>query len=490
MLIPVLASALVGGIIGYTTNWLAIRMLFRPLTEKYIGKWRLPFTPGLIPKKRAVLAESLGNTVANYLVTTETLVAAVGHPQFEANLEGFISEIWIRFSSEQCSLADLLQTAELTDHLAALPKQLAEQLLQVANDSAWLKQVVRELRMTLLTKPEQAFPRDELGDCVSSILKTLLANVNLRNRFFGEVDMYLEHLKADENRRLADVLPLAVQEQIHNLILTDSPNWFDWIHKLLQEPNNRALVQALIQEFLTGSTVLRLMSAFADTGKLADSLVQSLTRDEVRTQITGALLTGWEQLLTQRVARIAAKIDGAELREKLQQASSGLLQPSQLAGLRGMLYRSIKSEDGQIAGDQELTLQVEQLAQQALELVIQSPGAKRWLTELVHGLLARLLQYTPADLLADKEFLLPSRLAPRLQAWLTQATKKHGSELLTALRLTDVVEAQVNALDIVQVEDILLQIVQEQLTAITNLGFVLGAVIGSVMPFINALLGS
>ena len=40
---------LVGGVIGYVTNDIAIRMLFRPHTAKHIMGWRIPFTPGIIP---------------------------------------------------------------------------------------------------------------------------------------------------------------------------------------------------------------------------------------------------------------------------------------------------------------------------------------------------------------------------------------------------------------------------------------------------------
>lgn len=490
MLLPILASALVGGIIGYITNWLAIKMLFRPLTEKYIGKWRLPFTPGLIPKKRAVLAENLGSTVADYLVTPETLVAAVEHPQFKVNLEKFLSEIWTKLSNEQRPLADLLRTAELDNYLAAIPEQLAEQLLRAANESGSLEQVVFQLRTTLLSEHEQEFPQQQLGDCASEALKALLTNASVKNRFFSEIEQYLENLKTDETRRLVDVLPLAVQEQVHNLILTDAPVWYDWLYKQLREPNSRALVQALIHEFLTGSTVLRLLSAFADTGKLADALIQALTKEEVRTQITSVLLKGWDQLLQQPVAILADRIDETDLRQKLQQVSTSFLQPDLFAALREVLFRSIEPEDGHIAGDKELTLYLEQLAQQALELIVKAPGTKRWLTELLHGLLMRILRATPSDLLAGLSFLSPSQLAPRLQVWLIKTTTNHGVELLAALRLIEVVEDQVNALDIVHVENILLQIVQEQLTAITNLGFLLGAVIGSVMPFISALLGT
>ena len=62
-----------GGLIGYLTNALAIRMLFRPLTRKYLFGIPVPLTPGIIPRRRGELARSIGRMVARDLLSTETL---------------------------------------------------------------------------------------------------------------------------------------------------------------------------------------------------------------------------------------------------------------------------------------------------------------------------------------------------------------------------------------------------------------------------------
>ncbi len=64
---------LVGGVIGYFTNDIAIRMLFRPYQARYLGKWRLPFTPGLIPRNQERLAKRISNTIMGALLTPSEL---------------------------------------------------------------------------------------------------------------------------------------------------------------------------------------------------------------------------------------------------------------------------------------------------------------------------------------------------------------------------------------------------------------------------------
>lgn len=64
---------IIGAVIGGFTNFLAIKMLFRPYRTLYIGKWQLPFTPGLIPKRKNELAAQIGKLVVGHLVTPESI---------------------------------------------------------------------------------------------------------------------------------------------------------------------------------------------------------------------------------------------------------------------------------------------------------------------------------------------------------------------------------------------------------------------------------
>ncbi|MDJ0797460.1 MAG: DUF445 family protein [Calothrix sp. MO_167.B12] len=62
-----------GGIIGYYTNDIAIKMLFRPYRAIYIGGRRIPFTPGLIPRNQARLAQNIANAIMDSLLTPEEI---------------------------------------------------------------------------------------------------------------------------------------------------------------------------------------------------------------------------------------------------------------------------------------------------------------------------------------------------------------------------------------------------------------------------------
>lgn len=63
----------IGSLIGGVTNILAVRMLFHPFKTYYIFNKRVPFTPGLIPKRRKEVADKIGQVVEEHLLT-ESLI--------------------------------------------------------------------------------------------------------------------------------------------------------------------------------------------------------------------------------------------------------------------------------------------------------------------------------------------------------------------------------------------------------------------------------
>lgn len=71
--VSMLTGPIVGAVIGYGTNWLAIKMLFRPLKPIKIGRFTVPFTPGMIPKRQEKLAVAIGEMIGNHLFTKQDM---------------------------------------------------------------------------------------------------------------------------------------------------------------------------------------------------------------------------------------------------------------------------------------------------------------------------------------------------------------------------------------------------------------------------------
>ncbi|WP_137790554.1 DUF445 family protein [Bacillus sp. E(2018)] len=107
--ISISIMAIVGAFIGGLTNSIAIRMLFRPFTTLYIGKYRVPFTPGLIPKRRKQLAVQLGETVTKHLLTAEGVQAKINDNEFRKEMTELVQAEVKRFLKSDMTISDLLK---------------------------------------------------------------------------------------------------------------------------------------------------------------------------------------------------------------------------------------------------------------------------------------------------------------------------------------------------------------------------------------------
>lgn len=102
-LIPV-----VGAIIGYATNWIAVKMLFHPRKAIYLGSWKLPLTPGVIPKGKGRLARAIGNMVEEKLLTEDIIREKLLSDEIKGLLAGKCQEKIDEIKVSQDSVQDVL----------------------------------------------------------------------------------------------------------------------------------------------------------------------------------------------------------------------------------------------------------------------------------------------------------------------------------------------------------------------------------------------
>jgi uncharacterized membrane protein YheB (UPF0754 family) len=69
----VIIRVLIGAFIGYITNYLAIKMIFRPYKQYFVFGYRIPFTPGLIYLRKNDIAKKIGIIVEQDLLHKEKI---------------------------------------------------------------------------------------------------------------------------------------------------------------------------------------------------------------------------------------------------------------------------------------------------------------------------------------------------------------------------------------------------------------------------------
>lgn len=309
------APPVVGGIIGYFTNDIAIKMLFRPYRAYYLGKWQVPFTPGLIPSNQERLAKRISDAIMGSLLTPEELqnlarkllqierVQAAIHWLLQLALEQIQSSNQERVNKIIADvLRDLIGQAfpRLLKVMARREDFLEQQLNQIFD------QVILELR---LNEPQAEQLADWLlevvlpSDTIREAIVDFLTDYNIRiidegfrekttgtywvvANLFGvrnaltRLRTYCLDEKSESNARIAELVDaLGVRERLkellQNLSLQNLP--ISTVRQLRK--TMRDTVRSYAQE--KGVDVLKGLSASVDWEHVAALLLNRLRNSDV-----------------------------------------------------------------------------------------------------------------------------------------------------------------------------------------------------------------
>jgi uncharacterized membrane protein YheB (UPF0754 family) len=142
-LLPWLLPPVLGALIGYITNRIAIQMLFRPRASKHILRVHIPLTPGIIPKSRDELALNIGQLVARELLSPDTIRAQLDNMELRASLKQWIQQqrqalmqapLSFPGAGGQKLLADLMPSMAEALHRVLRQPTLRNEMIKVGSD--------------------------------------------------------------------------------------------------------------------------------------------------------------------------------------------------------------------------------------------------------------------------------------------------------------------------------------------------------------------
>ena len=178
-----LIGPVVGGIIGGLTNKIAIRMLFRPYNAKYIGRWHVPLTPGIIPKEKAAVAAAIGSTISEHLLNSQVMGETLLSDEMLGKLDSTLEKAFAR----------MLADDEPLQHF--LLKYLSEEDLR--NAAAQVRQDFTAIVYNKLA--DKAFGEKVAELAIDHVL------ANMRSKLLGRLSAgVLELLRDSVERMLAD----------------------------------------------------------------------------------------------------------------------------------------------------------------------------------------------------------------------------------------------------------------------------------------------
>ena len=261
-----LGMTLIGALIGGVTNMIAIKMLFHPFKAYYIFGKRIPFTPGLVPKRREEIASKIGQVVEEHLLTESLIREKITSEAMHTSIYNTVQQQITALQSDKVTLQSLVQDFHIDLHEKSetwikyfLNERLNKKYLEIENEQIerlvpqnlmhTIDEKVLQIDEVILKRARYYISSDRGYHDIFEMIETFF---NEKSRILSMLQMFMtkeaiaervqaELLRLSEHPKAKRILKTQIQEEyqrlksmpIHDIVTKDQFN--DKLEKFIEE---------------------------------------------------------------------------------------------------------------------------------------------------------------------------------------------------------------------------------------------------------------
>jgi len=177
---------IISAAIGWITNWVAIKMLFRPHNEINLGLFKIQ---GLIPKRRSEIGTGIANVIQNELISIKDVIANIDREEFSKRLNDLIDDVLEKnlktkvkekFPVMQMFFSDKM-AKEVSDSIKSIIMGNQEKIFEIFSNYA-------EENIdfsTIITDKISNFSLDKLEEIINGLAKKELKHIEVIGAILG-----------------------------------------------------------------------------------------------------------------------------------------------------------------------------------------------------------------------------------------------------------------------------------------------------------------
>lgn len=265
MFLKYIITPIIGTVIGYGTNYIAVKMLFRPRNEVKILGRTLPFTPGAIPKGKPRLAKAIGNVVGNTLITKDDIKSKLLNENTQAAVIGKISEILNAEIKSEVMTVGKLDDESYAAIKTKISDTVTEQILVSVNNIGIGKVISDECEKVVKEKIQNPMLKMFINDDFIASITRMIGD---------EVQKYIDKngssvIGREVNRKIDDIEVKSVSKLLQNVDITEEK-----IQSSITKLYNKSVEKALDELF-----------AKLDISKMIEDKINAMDMDELETLV-------------------------------------------------------------------------------------------------------------------------------------------------------------------------------------------------------------
>ncbi|MQA91232.1 MAG: DUF445 family protein [Gemmatimonas sp.] len=513
----------IGVTAGLLTNAIAIWMLFHPYRP--IRLRGIPIMPmGAIPQEIDRIARRIGETVGKELLTADDIARTLSSDSFRTRFDDALREALEALIDREIGVLPDLFTVEQAAGLQKVLERMLNKLLEgvevYLNSPEWeerVRGVARGLSGEFREQPFSIILTSELQEDLNRGLQQLWTGVRESPEFARVIaealDRGIARLLVSE-KAVRHYVPAGAVNLGESVVANYLPILLERLGGILDDPETRLKLQQTLRRFtnrfldeqnawrrlvgrmmITERTLEQTVTAIEQGG--ADEIAGLLKEPEVQARAAAAVNNGVEELLDRPVRDLLGDISS----ERADRVRNALVErilylfrhPTTEEVVLGRLRQVVSAAADRKVGDL-LTILGEdrsrELTDRGADWILETLRGPRVLnfirsaiehrtTWMLSVPLGRPRDYLPANAVRRAESLMFDPLWRFLQRRVPAA--------IAGLPVANMVEAKLKSYPIAKVEELIWRVSRQELVLIIYLGGFLGALIGSVMLFLESV---
>jgi uncharacterized membrane protein YheB (UPF0754 family) len=502
-----IVASLVGAIIGYITNWLAIKMLFRPHEEKEIFGIKLPFTPGLIPKERERIAKSVGETVGTHLLSKDDVISALCSPKMNEQLEKWVDRKIVELKSSDKTIKENINGFIKEDYEKlndSINEYASNTILNSLKEEALMQKLETEIenviRKEFEISPEKMLENKKVKEITANItdkIKELKDSPYIKIKVEEYINSKMKELE-ESNKNIEDIIPQSLINSVKVYIY----NSRDEICLAIKEMLNQQDVEDKLKEAINSmisSNLSPLVSMFinVDTiySKLRGAIEDYLKEDENQRNIALLVNNAVEKMAKSSISEIIEKLEQDENKLNIQVVSEFIVNSIlsndiiDNTAVEMELYFKRFNSLHEIASsfEEDYIRIISSFIADKIKDIIESESFRNNVKVMVSSTIDQQLSRTFGSVINNNEEKIKMYILQLVQDMYQRFIDNEALVMVETLNIPSIVEEKINAFDVAFAEKLIIDIAHKELSAITWLGALLGGIIGILSPILGSL---
>lgn len=491
-------GALIGAVIGYITNWLAIKMLFRPREAKYIFGMKLPFTPGLIPKEKSRIANKVGETVGTHLLNSDSLSKVLKDDKIKAKFNEVAKEKINQVINSNSTLEESLKNT-LGENYYALKGNMINNITKTILESIQEEEFKNKVKFYIVDSIKERLNKnpEKIIDFINSnkfreVIINTLEEEKTRD-IIGKALLKEVKTLGKEDLTIEEVIPENIKPYIEEYVKSQKDTLVDIIKNLLRDDEVSHKIKSAINDNIP-SIVSMFLSGDVIYGKLVSLVDKSLSEEENKEYICDAALAFVHESMKKKVSDVINNV-GEEKLEVISDAlgdkiSKKLNTEENIDSIISKLNCKISSFNSYeeiikvLFNDYENILidNIDSMISQ----VVNNNQLSGEISKIIEKVFDKFLQNSLNDICYNKQNLENSIMSI-LDNLYNDFVENKSAKVLEIVDISSIVEEQINAFEVDYAEEIIIGIANKELKAITWLGALLGGILGILSPLLSTI---